>query len=239
MKPHMFTLCLLIIGVFFFQPTHQYRLSKRELTEFDLTSFIVTTCSGEKIDMLIQNLCDQTLQSALMGNFPYLIYYCTTIGDGTRYCHNINRYTLLNQDVGTKKRSVSRRLARSLNNEEKEFAEQGQAMGSKIDSDLKLIMQICMSTTMKKISWETIEFCNRTLHERYPEMIELCKIYPDVESCRLVQFYSSLTSRPFEATRSMPAKVKPAYLSSIESNMDQAAMKRNKQEPSSRSASSS
>lgn len=36
-------------------------------------------------------------------NFPYLIYYCKTIGEELRYCHNINRYTLLNQDVGTKK----------------------------------------------------------------------------------------------------------------------------------------
>lgn len=225
----MFVLCLLIIGVFFFQPTHQYRLSKRELTEFDLTNFIVTTCSGDKIDMLIQNLCDQTFQSALMGNFPYLIYYCKTIGEELRYCHNINRYTLLNQDVGTKKRSVSRRLARSLN-------EQGQEMGSKIDSDFKLIMQICMSTTMKKISWETIEFCNRTLYERYPETIEFCKIYPDVKTCRFVQLYSSLNSRPLEGTRLIPSKVNPLFLSSIESNMDQAAMKRNKQEPSSLSS---
>lgn len=137
-----------------------------------------------------------------------------------------------------KKRSVSRRLARSLNNEENELAEQGQEMGSKIDSDLKLIMQICMSTTMKKISWETIRICNRTLYERYPETIEFCKVYPGVESCRLVRFYSSLNSRPLEETDLIPSKVNPSFLSSIESNMDQAAMKRNKQEPSSISSSS-
>ncbi|CAF3579978.1 unnamed protein product [Rotaria sordida] len=35
MKSQIFILLLLIINVFFFQPTHQHRLSKRELTEYD------------------------------------------------------------------------------------------------------------------------------------------------------------------------------------------------------------
>ncbi|CAF3933038.1 unnamed protein product [Rotaria sordida] len=67
MKAQLFTFMLFTIGVLLFQSAYTYHFRKRELTEYDLTSFIVNTCSADKIELLIQNLCDQTLQSALMG----------------------------------------------------------------------------------------------------------------------------------------------------------------------------
>jgi hypothetical protein len=128
MKSQVLALLLLTIGALLIQSTHQYRLRKRELTEYDLTHFIVNTCSADKIDMIIQNLCDETLQSALMGNFPFLTYYCKMIGSGNRYCDNINQYTFADQDIGAK-RFVSRRFVRSLN---KDY-QKGQEMDTDID----------------------------------------------------------------------------------------------------------
>ncbi|CAF0733938.1 unnamed protein product [Rotaria sordida] len=193
MKSQIFILLLLIINVFFFQPTHQHRLSKRELTEYDLTSFIVSTCSGDKTDMFIQNLCDQTLQSALMGNFPILIYYCQTIGAGMSYCNNINRHTVSNQNAGAK-RFVSRRFARSLNEDNKLY-HKGQEIGNEVDLEEKLIMQLCMTKT-EKSSVGTDKFCNQTLYKvlqgQYPEIKRFCKYHPGFDYCRRIQSYSLL-----------------------------------------------
>jgi len=87
----MKSLLLLLTAASLFQFTEQFHISKRELTEYDLTNFIVNTCSAEKPEVLIQSLCDHTLQSALMGNFPFLTYYCKTNGSGRRYCSNFNK----------------------------------------------------------------------------------------------------------------------------------------------------
>ncbi|CAF2333532.1 unnamed protein product [Rotaria sp. Silwood2] len=197
MKSQMFALLLLVISAFFFQSTHQYRLSKRELTEYDLTSFIVSTCSADKTDMFIQNLCDQTLQSALMGNFPILTYYCKTIGVEMSYCNNINLHTVSNQNVEAK-RFVSRRFVRSLN-EDKKLYHKGQEINNDIDLEEKLIMQLCMTKT-EKSSIDTDKFCNRTLHEvlqgRYPEIKRLCKYHPSFDYCRRIRSYSLLLSWP-------------------------------------------
>jgi hypothetical protein len=186
----MFTLLLLIISAFFFQPTHQYRLSKRELTEYDLTSFIVNTCSGGKTDMFIQNLCDQTLQSALMGDFPILTYYCKTIGAGMTYCNTLNEQAVSNQNVEAK-RSVYRRFARSFN-EDHNLYHTGQEMDNEADLEQNLIVQLCMTKT-KKHSIDTDQFCNRTLEEvvqgRYPDIQRLCKYLPGINYCRHMRSY--------------------------------------------------
>jgi hypothetical protein len=206
MKSQMLTLTLLIIGAFFFQPTHQYRLSKRELTEYDLTSFIVNTCSADKIDMLIQNLCDQTLQSALMGNFPFLTYYCKTLGAGMSYCNNINRHTVVNQNTGAK-RFAYRRLARSLNEDNKSYRK-GHKMNSDTDPEQKLIIQMCLTKTEKN-SVDVDEFCNRTVQEvqqgRYPEIKRLCKYHPGLDYCRHVQSYSLSFSWPLSGSPPPPS----------------------------------
>jgi len=147
MKSQVLTLLLMTIGALLFQSTHQYRLRKRELTEYDLTSFIVNTCSADKIDMLIQNLCDQTLHSALMGNFPFLTYYCKMIGSGNRYCDNINRHTLADENIEAK-RFTSRRHVRSLYKDTKSN-KQEQETDTDIDLKQKKFIQICMSKTDK------------------------------------------------------------------------------------------
>jgi hypothetical protein len=238
MKSQMLTLLLLIIGALFFQPTHQYRLSKRELTEYDLISFIVGTCSADQTDMLIQNLCDQTLQSALMGNFPFLTYYCKTIGAGMNYCNNINRHTVINQNVGAK-RFIYRRLARNLN-EDNKSPQKGQEMDTETDLKQKLIMQVCLTKTGKTLV-DTDQFCDRTLQEvqqgRYPEIKRLCKSHPGFDYCRQVQSYSSTFSWPLSksssllsssATDSIMPNINPSFvpssgskMSDIESTIDQ------------------
>jgi len=242
MKSQMLTLLLMIIGAFFFQPTHQYRISKRELTEYDLTYFIANTCSADKIDVVIQSLCDQTLQSALMGNFPFLTYYCKTIGAGMSYCNNINRHAIFNQNAGDK-RFVYRRFARSLNEDNKLYRK-GQEMNIETDLEQKLIMQMCMAKT-EKSSVDMDQFCNRTLKEvqrgRYPEIIRLCKYHPSSDYCRHVRSYSSLFSWPssgsspssssllsLSSTHAAIAHINPSFVSSsipkfsaIESIIDQ------------------
>jgi hypothetical protein len=226
MKSQMFTLLLLVIGAFFFQPTHQYRLSKRELTEFDLTSFIVSTCSADKTDVLIQGLCDQTLQSALMGDFPSLTYYCNIIGAGMSYCNNINRHTIMNQNAGVKPRFVSRRLVRSLNEDNKLYRK-GHEMNIETDLEQKLIMQMCI-TKIEKSSMDMDLFCNRTLEEvqrgRYPEIKHFCKYHPGSDYCRHIRFYSSSLPGPLSepsslllspsSTHSVIPNINPSFVSS-------------------------
>jgi hypothetical protein len=247
MKSQMLTLLLLVIGAFFFQPTHQYRLSKRELTEYDLTSFIVSTCSAHKTDMLIQGLCDQTLQSAIMGNFPFLIYYCKTIGAGMSYCNNINRHSMVNQNDDAKT-FVYRRLVRSLN-KDNQLYRKGQEMNIETDLEQKLIMQMCIPET-EKSSVDTDKFCNRTLqavHQgRYPEIKRFCKYHPGINYCRHVRFYSlllswpSLESSPLSSSSSsidsIPSDINPSFVSSsvfkpsdIESIIDQQRINNQKQ----------
>jgi hypothetical protein len=209
MKSQMLTILLLIIGAFLFQPTHQYLLSKRELTEYDLTSFIVGTCSAGKADMIIQSLCDQTLQSALMGNFPFLTYYCKTIGAGMSYCNSINRHTIINQNAGAKQRFVYRRLARSLNEDNKLNRERQEL-------EQKLIIQNCITNT-EKSSVDTNQFCNRALQEvqrgRYPEIKHFCKYYPGSDYCRHVRFYSSPLHGP-SSLHSIIPNINPSHVSS-------------------------
>ncbi|CAF0773986.1 unnamed protein product [Rotaria sp. Silwood1] len=205
MKSQMFTLLLLVISTFFFQSTHQYRLSKRELTEYDLTSFIVNTCSADKTDMFIQNLCDQTLQSALMGNFPILTYYCKTIGVKMSYCNNFNGPIDSDQNAEPK-RFVSRRFARSLNKDNKLY-HKGQEIDNDVDLEEKLIMQLCMTTTTEKSSVDTEKFCNRTLYEvlqgRYPAIKRLCKYHPSFDYCHRIRSYSLLLSWPLSKASSI------------------------------------
>jgi len=204
MKSQMLTLLVLTIGACCFQPTHQYRLSKRELTEYDLISFIVGTCSIDQSDLLIQNLCDQTLQSALMGNFPFLIYYCKTIGAGMSYCNNINRHTVINQNVEAK-RLIYRRSARSLN-EDKNSLEKGQEMDFGTDLEQKLIMQICIPKAAKT-SIDTDQFCARTIQEvrqgRYPEIKRLCMYHLASDYCQRVQSSASSFSWPLSESSSL------------------------------------
>jgi len=223
MKSQMLTLILLINGAFFFQPTHQSDPSKRELTEYDLIRFIVNTCSADKTDMIIQGLCDQTLQSALMGNFPFLIYYCKTIGVGMSYCNNINRHTVINENDGAKGFDY-RRLVRSLN-EDKKFYRKGQEMNIETDLEQKMVMQMCIKKT-EKSSVDTDQFCNRTLQEiqrgRYPGIKRFCKYHPGFDYCRHVRYYSSLFSRPLsESSSLLPSSkdsirpnIKPSFVSS-------------------------
>jgi hypothetical protein len=246
MKSQMLILILLIIGAFCFQSTHQYRLSKRDLTEYDLTSFIVGTCSADATDMLIQSLCDQTLQSALMGNFPFLTYYCKKIGAGMNYCNIFNRHALGNQNAGAK-RFVSRRLVRNLNEDNKSYRKK-QEMNTETDLEQKLIMQICMPKT-KKHSVDTDQFCNRTLQAvqqgRYPEIKRLCKYHSGSDYCRHVQSYSLSHSWPLLGSSSLSSKhfttpnTNPLFVSSvpksvgIESIVDQQKIHKHKQESSS------
>jgi hypothetical protein len=195
MKSQVLTLLLLTIGAHLLPSTHQYQIRKRALTEYDLTSFIVNTCSAVKVDIIIQNLCDQTLESALMGNFPFLTYYCKMIGSGNRYCENINRYTLAEQNVNPK-RSLSRRFVRSLMKDKTSYRKE-QKIDTDIDLEQKAIVQICMTTTDKS-SIEMQRFCNRTLTEiqqgRYPEIKRLCKSHPGFNYCQDALSFSSLFS---------------------------------------------
>jgi hypothetical protein len=197
MKSQVLTLLLLTVGALLFQTTHQYRLQKRELTEYDLTSFIVNTCSADKIDMLIQNLCDETLRSALMGNFPFLIYYCKVIGSGNRYCENMNQHTLADQNIEAK-RFTPHRLVRSLN-KDKKSNRKGQETDTDIDLKQKKIIQMCMTKTDKN-SIGIHRFCNQTLKEiqrgRYPEIKRLCQFHPDSNYCRHILSFSSSFSWP-------------------------------------------
>lgn len=192
MNSQMLTISLMIISAFFFQPTHQYRLSKRELTEYDLTSFIVSTCSAGKTDMLIQGLCEQTLQSALMGNFPFLTYYCNTIGAGMSYCNTLNRQIALNQNTGTK-RFVYRRNVRSLNEDNNNMDSKEQDMNIENKLGEKLIIEKCITKSAER-SEDTDQFCNRTLKQvhqgQYPEIKRFCKYYLGSDYCRHVRLYS-------------------------------------------------
>jgi len=192
--------------------------------------------------MIIQNLCDQTLQSALMGNFPFLTYYCMTIGAGMSYCNNINRHTVISQNVGAK-RFVSRRLVRSLN-EGKKLYRKGQDMDIETDLEQKLIMQMCI-TKIEKSSIDMDQFCNRTLQGvqrgRYPEIKSLCKYHPGSDYCRHVRSYSSSSfSWPLSesssvssssSTHSITPNINPSFVSlsvskpsDIESIIDQQRM---------------
>jgi len=238
MKSQVLTLLLLTIGAFLFQSTHQYRLRKRELTEYDLTSFIVNTCAADKIDMLIQNLCDQTLQSALMGNFPFLTYYCKMIGSGNRYCDNINRHTFADQNIEAK-RFTSHRLVRSLH-KDKKLNRKGQETDTDIDLKQKMIIQMCMVKTDKS-SIETHWFCNETLKEvqrgKYPKIKYFCKFHPDFNYCRHVLSFSSSISWPLleesSSTSTTPninlssVSLESSELSDVESNINQQEMNKN------------
>jgi hypothetical protein len=243
MKSQVLTLLLLTIGALLFQSTHQYRLQKRELTEYDLTSFIVNTCAADKIDMLIQNLCDQTLQSALTGNFPFLAYYCKMIGSGNRYCDNINRHTFAHQNSGAK-RFMSRRYSRSLNKDKRSYQKE-QEMDTDIDLEQKKIIQLCMTKTDKS-STGTHRFCNRTLKQiqrgQYPQIKLLCKSHPGINYCQHVLSLPSLLSWPLSEESSsllssLPSALPNSYLSSVplesskssdvESIIDQQRMNKN------------
>jgi len=194
MKSQVFTVLLLTVGASLFQPTHQYRLTKRELTEYDLTSFIVNTCSADKTEMLIQDLCDHTLQSALMGNFPFLTYYCKTIGVGRRFCGSINRHTaaIAVAQNDEPKRFAYRRFVRSINDKNTPNR-RGQEPDNEMDLD-QLILSMCLTKTDTN-SIDTHRFCNRTLQQahrgRYPEIIRLCKSHPSFAYCQQVVSSSS------------------------------------------------
>jgi hypothetical protein len=220
MKSEVLTLLLLTTGAFLFQSTHQYRIFKRELTEYDLTKFIVNTCSAEKVETIIQNLCDQTLQSALMGNFPFLTYYCKTIGVGMRYCGNLNQQTDLSQSDGAK-RFVYRRFVRSLN-EDSRSQRGGHASDIELDLEQKRILQMCL-TKSEKSSIGTRHFCNEKLQEaqrgRYPEVTRLCKSHPAFAYCQRVLSYSPSFSWPLSTSSSLSLSTMPNnILSSIPSS---------------------
>lgn len=189
MKSQIIVLFLCIIGTILIRPTHQYRLSKRELTEYDLTNFIVNTCSHDHTDMLVQGLCDQTLQSALMGHFPVLLYYCKTIGSGMRYCNNINQYAINQQNVAAK-RYAFHRVIRSLDKNDQEKS----AMNTNADFDRKKIMQMCIIKN-ENSSIDADQFCNKILEEfqqrRYPEIKHLCKSHPQSDFCQRIRLQSS------------------------------------------------
>jgi hypothetical protein len=217
MKSQVLTLLLLTIGAFLFQSTHQYRLRKRELTEYDLTSFIVNTCAADKIDMLIQNLCDQTLRSALMGNFPFLTYYCKMIGSGNRYCDSINRHILADQNFEAK-RFMSHRHVRSLNIDKKSNRK-GQETDTDIDLKQKMIIQTCMAKTDKN-SVGMHRFCNQTLQEiqrgRYPAIKRLCELHPGFNYCRHVLSFSwPLLEESSSLLSSLPSTTPNIHLSSV------------------------
>ncbi|CAF4894361.1 unnamed protein product [Rotaria sp. Silwood1] len=221
MKPQVLTFILFTIGAFLFQSAYQYRLQKRELTEYDLTNFIVNTCSADNVEMLIQNLCDQTLQSALMGNFPFLTYYCKVIGSGNRYCDNINRYILATQNTKPKD-LMSRRFVRSLY-ENNQLYENQEETDTDIDLKQKMILQMCLTTTEKN-AVETHRFCDQTLKDiqrgRYPEIKRLCKSYPDLNYCQRVLSFSSLFYWPLSKESSsllssLPSTTPNIYLSSV------------------------
>jgi hypothetical protein len=207
MKYQMFTLFLLIISSFFFKPTHQYRLSKRELTEYDLTSFIVSTCSASTTDMLIQNLCDQTLQSALMGNFPSLTHYCMTMGVGMTYCNTFNQRPVTDQNAGAKRFAYPRPVRSP--NEDRKLYHKGQEMDNEADLEQKLIIQLCIFK-IETSEVDTDQFCNRTLQQvmqgQYPEIERLCEYYSGFDYCRHIRSYS-LFSWPLSKFSSLLSSV--------------------------------
>jgi len=223
MKSQVLTLLLLIAGAFLFQSTHQYRQSKRELTEYDLTNFIVSTCSAEKTEAIIQNLCDQTMQSALMGNFPFLTYYCKMIGTTSRFCGDLNRQMDTIQSDGAK-RFAYRRFVRSLN-EDSRSKRGGQESGIELDLEQKMVLQMCLTKTEKSSSG-TRRFCNQKLQEaqrgRYPEITRLCKSHPGSAYCRRVLSYSRSLSWPLSTSSlppSLPLSTTPnSILSSVSSS---------------------
>jgi len=226
MKSQVLTLLLLTAGAFLFRSTHQSRLFKRELTEYDLTNFIVNTCSAEKTEAIIQNLCDQTMQSALMGSFPFLLYYCKTIGAERRFCGDLNRQTDTIQSDGAK-RFAYRRFVRSLNNEDNRSNRGGQESGIESDLEQKMILQICLTNTEKRSSG-TRRFCNQKLQEaqrgRYPEITRLCNSHPAFAYCRRVLSYSPSRSWPLSTSSSsfstsLPLSTTPnSILSSVPSS---------------------
>jgi len=172
MKSQVLTLLLLTAGAFLFRSTHQSRLFKRELTEYDLTNFIVNTCSAEKTEAIIQNLCDQTMQSALMGSFPFLLYYCKTIGAERRFCGDLNRQTDTIQSDGAK-RFAYRRFVRSLNNEDNRSNRGGQESGIESDLEQKMILQICLTNTEKRSSGTrrfAIKNCKKHSEDDIPKL---------------------------------------------------------------------
>jgi len=202
MKSQVFTVLLLTVGASLFPATQQYSLFKRELTEYDLTSFIVNTCSADNTEMLIQDLCDQTLQSALMGNFPFLTYYCKTIGAGRRFCGNINHHTAVATVAQNDedKRFVYRRHVRSIN--EKNKLNRGGQEPDSSEMDLEqLILHKCLTKTDKSSTRTMRRFCNRTLQHaqlgRYPEITRFCKSHPSFDYCQ--QVFSSSSQQPSAA----------------------------------------
>ncbi|UJR13400.1 hypothetical protein I4U23_000415 [Adineta vaga] len=219
MKSQMLTLLLLTIGAHLLQSTHQYRPRKREITEYDLTNFIVGSCSADQVDTIIQNLCDQTLQSALMGQFPFLLFYCKEIGSGNRYCDNLNRYILAMKNVGTK-RFVSRRFVRTIDENNKSSRET-QENHANTDLEEKLILRLCM-TKMDKSSMRVQRMCNQTLDAieqgRYPEIKQFCKSQPGSDYCHDVLSLSSINSRP-------SSKESSSYFSSLRSHAPDSHLK--------------
>jgi len=212
MKSQVLTLLLLIIGTLLIQTTQQYRLRKRELTEYDLTHFIVNTCSTDGNDVLIQNLCDQTLQSALMGNFPFLVYYCKMTGPGNRYCESINRHLSANPDTDIK-RFATRRLARNIN----KLNRKQQETDTDIDLEYKEIIRKCLTN-----SNQMQQFCNKKLEEiqqgQYPEMKQFCQNYSDLKFCQTL-LSTSWSSSSSSSSSSTPTKDQ-TFVSSKLSDVD-------------------
>ncbi|CAF0920245.1 unnamed protein product [Adineta ricciae] len=243
MKSQVLTLLLLTIGAHLFQSTHQYRLRKRELTEYHLTSFIVSSCSADKIDMFTQTLCDQTLQSALMGQFPVLMYYCKVMGSGSRYCDNLNRYQLALENVATK-RFASRRFVRAIPENKRSYRKKPTShTGTDFDQNL---LRVCMEKTDES-PVIIHRICNHTLDAieqgQYPEIKQLCKSHPGSSYCRVVlssalqnflpsskELSSSLSSLPSPyAPDSHLTSVKfdSLKMSDVDSNVDQQRMNKN------------
>lgn len=172
MKSQVLTLLFLTIGSLLFQSTHQYRLQKREITEYDLTNFIVNTCAADNNDMIIQNLCDQTLQSAIMGNFPVLIYYCKMIGRGNRYCDNLNQY----HHPTEAKRFTARRIARNT----QKINRLEQETDTNIDLKSQEIIRKCLNKSNR--------FCEKKLEEirqgQYPDITKFCQKHSEMKFCQ-------------------------------------------------------
>lgn len=211
MKFHLFNLLLLIITICFFQSTSQYRISKRQFTEDHLVNFIISTCSPGQKDFVIQNLCYQTMESALIGGFPYLVNYCEKIDSEADFCRDINKQIALRQDI-KEERLVNRRHVRSLNQEEV-FTEQIPKMDYQIDVELNSNIQLCMKKLHEKAR-DAFEFCFRTLEERYSEIDRLCKKDPKFDYCQLVGLPTPPYYRLLASSHSAPTKVKPLIFSS-------------------------
>lgn len=163
----------------------QNQLKKRQITEFDLTNFIVESCSADKIDTIIENLCDQTFQSALIGNFPSLISYCRISGRGQRFCHLITEQTS-KIDIENSKDLSSIPQHRKL---QKQIQKKNLIKKNDRDLETEMIFEICLNND-ETISIEITHLCNETLllirQGNYSSMRNLCKNHDESSFCHSI-----------------------------------------------------